>query len=95
MLHITHINGNCAGYERHTESEYILHYPNGNKAEKRQGIKRSTRKYNNYENKKAQESSDILMESIRLSIVEEEFKEEVTDPFDEEMKIKEIILDIY
>lgn len=46
--------------------------------------------YNNYENKKAQESSDILMESIRLSIVEEEFKEEVTDPFDEEMKIKEI-----
>ena len=46
--------------------------------------------YNNYESRKAQESSDVLMESIRLSIVEAEYEEEITDPFDEEMKIKEI-----
>ena len=46
--------------------------------------------YNNYESRKAQESSDVLMESIRLSIVEAEYEEETTDPFDEEMKIKEI-----
>lgn len=46
--------------------------------------------YNNYESRKAQESSDVLMESIRLSIVEAESEEEITDPFDEEMKIKEI-----
>lgn len=46
--------------------------------------------YNNYESRKAQESSDVLMESIRLSIVEAEHEEEITDPFDEEMKIKEI-----
>ena len=46
--------------------------------------------YNNYESRKAQESSDVLMESIRLSIVEAESEEEIIDPFDEEMKIKEI-----
>ena len=46
--------------------------------------------YNNYENRKAQESSDALVESIRLSISENELKEEASDPFDEEMKIKEI-----
>lgn len=46
--------------------------------------------YNNYENKKAQESAGTLMESIRLSIVEEEYNEEPVDPFDEEMKVKEI-----
>lgn len=46
--------------------------------------------YNNYENRKALENSDALMESIRLSIVEVESEEVVTDPFDEEMKIKEI-----
>lgn len=46
--------------------------------------------YNNYENRKAQENSDALMESIRLSIVEVESEEVATDPFEEEMKIKEI-----
>ena len=46
--------------------------------------------YNNYENKKAHESADVLMESIRLSIVEQNAAEELVDPFDEEMKIKEI-----
>ena len=46
--------------------------------------------YNNYENKKAHESADVLMESIRLSIVEQNAAEEFVDPFDEEMKIKEI-----
>ena len=46
--------------------------------------------YNNFENKKAQESSDVLIESIRLSIAENELKEEITDPFDEEMKVEEI-----
>ncbi|MEE1322166.1 MAG: sortase [Acutalibacteraceae bacterium] len=46
--------------------------------------------YNNYESRKAQESSDVLVESIRLSIAENELTEEITDPFDEEMVIKEI-----
>lgn len=46
--------------------------------------------YNNYESKKAQESSDVLMESIRLSIAENETEEIIVDPFDEEMRIKEI-----
>ena len=46
--------------------------------------------YNNYDNRKALENSDALMESIRLSIVEVESEEVVTDPFEEEMKIKEI-----
>lgn len=46
--------------------------------------------YNNFENKKAQESSGVIVESIRLSIAESELKEEITDPFDEEMKVEEI-----
>ena len=46
--------------------------------------------YNNYENKKARESSDVMMESIRLSIAENELKDVIYDPFDEEMKIKDI-----
>ena len=46
--------------------------------------------YNNFENKKAQESSDVLIKSIRLSIAENEPKEEISDPFDEEMKIEKI-----
>lgn len=46
--------------------------------------------YNNYESRKAQESSAVLVESIRLSIAENELTEEITDPFDEEMVIKEI-----
>lgn len=46
--------------------------------------------YNNYENKKAQENSDALMESIRLNIAESEQKEQIIDPFDEELTTKEI-----
>lgn len=46
--------------------------------------------YNNYENKKAQESSSLLTESIRLSIAQNELNYNLTDPFDEEMKITEI-----
>ena len=46
--------------------------------------------YNNYENKKAQESAELLIESIRLSIAENELKDEIIDPFDEEMTVKEI-----
>ncbi len=46
--------------------------------------------YNNYENKKAQESSDVLVDSIRSSIAENELKDIIIDPFDEEMKVTEI-----
>ena len=46
--------------------------------------------YNNYENKKAQENAEVLIESIRLAIAENELKDEVIDPFDEEMTVKEI-----
>ena len=46
--------------------------------------------YNNYENKKAQDSSDALMQSIKLNIAENEQKEQIIDPFDEEMTTKEI-----
>ncbi len=46
--------------------------------------------YNNYENRKAQESADALMESLRLSIAEDRFGNKVTDYFDEEMTVKEI-----
>lgn len=46
--------------------------------------------YNNYENKKAQESADILIQSIRSNIAENELKNELIDPFDEEMTVKEI-----
>lgn len=46
--------------------------------------------YNNHENKMAQESSVVLMESIRLSIAKNELEDKVVDPFDEEMKIETI-----
>ena len=46
--------------------------------------------YNNYENQKAQKSSEELVESIRLDIAENELRDKITDPFEEEMKIKEI-----
>jgi sortase A len=46
--------------------------------------------YNSYENKKAQESTEALIESIRLSIAESELEDKIIDPFDEEMTIKEI-----
>lgn len=46
--------------------------------------------YNNYENKKAQQASETLVESIRLSIAENELEDEIVDPFDEEMTIKKI-----
>lgn len=46
--------------------------------------------YNNYENKKAQESADTLIQSIRSNIAENELKNELIDPFDEEMTVKEI-----
>ena len=46
--------------------------------------------YNGYENKKAQESSGALIQSIRISIAENELKDKVTDPFDEEMTVREI-----
>ncbi len=46
--------------------------------------------YNNAENKKAQASSDALIESIRLSIAENELDNKETDPFDEEMTVKTI-----
>lgn len=46
--------------------------------------------YNNYENKKAWENSDTVIKSIRTSIEEEKLKDVTVDPFDEEMKIKEI-----
>lgn len=46
--------------------------------------------YNNYESVRAEKNSDALMESLRLSIAENELKETIVDPFDEEMKIEEI-----
>lgn len=46
--------------------------------------------YNNYENKKAQANNEALIESIRLSIAENELEDKVIDPFDEEMTVKEI-----
>ena len=47
---------------------------------------------NNREAEKARQSSESLVESIRQSVAEYELKEDadVTDPFDEEMKVKEI-----
>ena len=44
--------------------------------------------YNNYENKKAMNSANDLVESIRFGI--EQSVEEELDPFDEEMVVKEI-----
>ena len=46
--------------------------------------------YNNYENKKAQESSDALIDEIRVHIAESELAQDITDPFDTEMTVKEI-----
>lgn len=46
--------------------------------------------YNNYENKRANESTDILMESVRLGIAEQDAEEKPVDPFDTEMTVKEI-----
>lgn len=46
--------------------------------------------YNNYENRKANKSSDALVESIRLSMAESESEDVTADPFDEEMKVREI-----
>lgn len=48
--------------------------------------------YNNYESEKAHKSSEELMESLRGVISENEInkQENPVDPFDEEMKIKEI-----
>lgn len=45
--------------------------------------------YNNYESEKAQESSDALMETIRISIEENEQEDKIVDPFEEEMKVCE------
>lgn len=44
--------------------------------------------YNNYESKKAQQSSAALMDSILNMVTEEDTA--VVDPFDEEMTVKEI-----
>lgn len=46
--------------------------------------------YNNRENKKAKESSAVLMESILQNLAENESEDIIIDPFDEEMRIKEI-----
>ena len=46
--------------------------------------------FNEYENQKAQESSAVAVESIRLNIAENELKDPIADPFDEEMKIEKI-----
>lgn len=46
--------------------------------------------YNNYENRKANKSSDALVESIRLSMAGSESEDVTADPFDEEMKVREI-----
>ncbi len=46
--------------------------------------------YNNYENQKAQECSGRLIHSIKEDIASNELKDKITDPFDEEMTVKEI-----
>ncbi len=46
--------------------------------------------YNNYENRKAQNSSDALVESIRLSMSEGQSGDVTADPFDDEMNVREI-----
>ena len=46
--------------------------------------------YNSYENKKAQANNEALIESVRLSIAENELDDKAIDPFDEEMTVKEI-----
>lgn len=45
--------------------------------------------YNNYENQKAQECSGRLIHSIKEDIASNELKDKITDPFDEEMTVKE------
>lgn len=46
--------------------------------------------YNNYENTLAEKNAEILLEEVRLNIAENELTDKVSDPFDEEMKIKVI-----
>lgn len=46
--------------------------------------------YNNYENTLAEKNAEILLEELRLNIAENELTDKVSDPFDEEMKIKVI-----
>lgn len=46
--------------------------------------------YNNYENRKAQESSEALIESIRTQIADSEIGDDMTDPFDTEMTVRQI-----
>ncbi len=46
--------------------------------------------YNDFQNKQAQESSQTVMESIRLSIAEKELSNEAVDPFDDTMTVVEI-----
>lgn len=46
--------------------------------------------YNSYENKKAEEGSDIIVQSIRGYIEEKSLQDVVIDPFDEEMTVREI-----
>ena len=46
--------------------------------------------YNDFQNKQAQESSQTVMESIRLSIAEKELGDEAVDPFDDTMTVVEI-----
>ncbi|MBQ3135936.1 MAG: sortase [Clostridia bacterium] len=46
--------------------------------------------YNSYESRQAQISSDTLIGKIRLDIAENEKVQDPVDPFDEEMKTKEI-----
>ena len=46
--------------------------------------------FNNYENKRAKESSEALVQAIRFEISENESENKVTDPFDEEMTVREI-----
>ena len=46
--------------------------------------------YNNYEDKNAHTNTEIIVEKIRQNIAENELKEKPDDPFDTEMKVKEI-----
>ena len=46
--------------------------------------------YNNYEDKNAHTNTEIIVEKIRQNIAESELKEKPDDPFDTEMKVKEI-----
>lgn len=46
--------------------------------------------YNNYESEQAHKSSEMLMDSLRMNIAENESENIITDPFDEEMTVREI-----